>query len=69
MVSSDLTLLDYLRLHYLPMRPGLRAGSAEQLGISARVMAGIPLATLDEQQVAERLADYGQTQAAATTNS
>jgi len=69
MVSCDLTLLDYLHLHYLPMRPGLRSGSAEQLEISARVLSGVQLSRLDEREAAERLSEYAKTRAAATTNS
>jgi len=67
MVGSAITFCEYLSRYYLPTRP-LAEGSAKQLAVAARLL-DCPLVELTERRLAERLADYAKTHAAATTNS
>jgi len=67
MICPAITFAEYLRRYYLPTRP-LADGSAKQLAVAARLL-DCPLVDLTERTVAERLAAYAKTHAAATTNS
>ncbi len=65
---QSLTLLGYCTEAYLPTRIGMKASSAEQLSVAARLY-DVPLSDLSETGLSCVLADYCQRYAPSTTNS